>query len=279
MSDYQQARVALGMRLRELRKSRSLTGAQLAELLGWTQSKVSKLENGRQTATADDLQRWAAAVERPDTAGELTSRLAGLESHMRSWRRQLATGHKAVQETLNTEFDRTRTFRAWEGSMIVGSLQTADYARHIFSRYTDLHQSLRDTEDAVRARMKRQAGLYEAGNKYRIILWEAALHALVCPPSVLAAQLDRLAGVIGMDTVELGIIPFSAPLRIPPANAFWIFDERLVIVEDWHAELWVEDRAGIATYLRVWDMLNGSAVYGADAHRIITRAGRMLDAR
>lgn len=278
MSDYQQARAALGMRLRELRKAKSLTGAQLAGLLGWTQSKVSKLENGRQTATADDLLWWAEATEQPHVGEELTSRLAGLESHTRSWRRQLASGHKAVQETLNTEFDRTKTFRAWEGAMIVGSLQTADYARHIFSRYTNLHQSPRDTEDAVRARMKRQAGLYEAGNKYRIIMWEAALHALVCPPSVLAAQLNRLVGVIGMDTVELGIIPFSASLKIPPANGFWIFDERLVIVEDWHAELWVDDRASVATYLRVWETLDESAVYGADAHRIITRAGRMLSA-
>ncbi|MFC9424524.1 helix-turn-helix domain-containing protein [Streptomyces sp. NPDC056987] len=279
MSDYQQARVALGMRLRELRMAKSLTGAQLARLLGWTQSKVSKLENGKQTATAEELRQWAAATDHPHVAEELTARLAGLESHVRSWRRQLAHGHQSVQENINAEFDRTRTFRAWEAAMIVGSLQTADYARHIFSRYADLHQSPRDTEAAVRARMKRQAGLYETGNTYRVIMWEAVLHARLCPPSVLAAQLDRLTGVIGMDTVELGIVPFKAALRIPPANGFWIFDDRLVITEDWHAELWVDDSAGVATYLKVWDALSESAVYGGDAHRIITRASRALDAR
>jgi hypothetical protein len=40
------------------------------------------------------------------------------------------------------------------------------------------------------------------------------LRSLVCPPSVLIAQLDRLAGVIGMDTVELGIVPLTASLKI-----------------------------------------------------------------
>ncbi|MEV7088394.1 DUF5753 domain-containing protein [Streptomyces sp. NPDC093085] len=237
------------------------------------------MENGKQTATAEELRQWATATEQPGISEELISRLAGLESHVRSWRRQLAYGHKPVQETINTEFDRTRTFRAWEGAMVVGSLQTADYARHVFSRYADLRRSPRDTEDAVRARIKRQAGLYEAGNKYKIIMWEAALHAQVCPPSVLAAQLDRLTGVIGMDTVELGIIPLGAPLKIPPANGFWILDDRLVITEDWHAELWVDDRASLTTYARVWDTLNESAVYGADARHVIARAGRMLDAR
>ena len=93
-------------------------------------------------------------------------------------------------------------------------------------------------------------------------MWEAALHALICPPSVLAAQLDRLAGVVGLDTVELGIIPFSASLKIPPANGFWIYDDSRVIVEDWHAELWIEDADNIALYKKVWKTLSESAVYG-----------------
>jgi hypothetical protein len=105
---------------------------------------------------------------------------------------------------------------------------------------------------------------------------EAALHALVCPPSVLAAQLDRLAGAIGLDTVELGIIPLSASLKIPPATAFWIYDDRQVIVENWHAELWIDDEVSMDTCLRTWKTLRESAVYDADAHRLISAARRAL---
>ncbi|MGW7056332.1 helix-turn-helix domain-containing protein [Streptomyces sp. NPDC054887] len=279
-TDFQQARAALGVRLRALRESSPggrLTGARLAQVLGWPHSKVSKLENGRQTATVQDLRAWAEGTGHPEAAEELLARLAGLESHIRSWRRQLASGHRAVQDAISTEFARSTTFRAWENSMIVGALQTADYARNIFSRYSDLQQSPRDTEDAVRARLRWQESLYRPGTKYHIVMWEAALHAQVCPPSVLAAQLDRLAGVIGLDTVELGIVPFTAALRIPPANGFWIFDDRLAIVEDWHAELWIDDAASIAVYSKVWSTLSASAVYGADAHAVISRARRALD--
>ncbi|MFG2097909.1 helix-turn-helix domain-containing protein [Streptomyces sp. NPDC048612] len=280
-TDFQQARESLGVRLKELRHScpgGPLTGAQLAEKLRWPHSKVSKLENGRQTATSNDLRAWAEATGQPKATEELTSRLVGLESHVRSWRRQLSSGHKAVQVGINAEFSRTSVFHAWEGAMIVGQLQTADYARHIFTRYANLHESPRDTEDAVRARLQRQEGLYQAGKKYRIIMWEAALHTLVCPPSVLAAQLDRLAGVIGLDTVELGIVPFSAPLKIPPANAFWVLDERVAIVEDWHAELWLDDTPSITTYMKVWNTLQSSAVYGAKAQNVIHAARRALNA-
>jgi hypothetical protein len=96
---------------------------------------------------------------------------------------------------------------------------------------------------------------------------------------VLAAQLDRLAGVIGLSTVELGIIPLSAPLKIPPATAFWIYDERQVTVENWHAELWIDDESSVDTYLRTWKTLRESAVYGADAQQLIHAAQRTLGRR
>ncbi|MFJ7588465.1 helix-turn-helix domain-containing protein [Streptomyces sp. NPDC097617] len=277
-TDFQQARVALGARLRELRTDRRLTGRQLAVLLGWTQSKISKLETGRQTATTDDLLAWADATGHPQAAEELITRLRSLESRSRAWRRQLAAGHKPVQDTLTAEYERTRTFHVRQGSTVVGMLQTAEYARHVFTRYADLHQSVRDTEEAVRARVKRQEMLYEPGRTFHIVMREATLHALVCPPPVLAAQLDRLAGVLGLDTVSLGIVPFGASLKIPPANGFWLYDDRLVIAEDWHAELWLDDADSVGVYRKVWQALSDSAVYGTDAHRVIARARRALDA-
>lgn len=274
-TDYQQAREALGVRLRELRLSApdgQLTGTALARSLGWGNSKVSKLENGRQTATPDDLRQWADATGRPDAYGELLARLRGFESHIRSWRRQLASGHKAVQDTHNEAQSRSKVLHAWESSWVVGVLQTPDYARAVLTRAAELQQSPRDIEEAVRARMKRQELLYTSGRKYHILLWEPVLRALICPPAVLAAQLDRLAGVVGLDTVELGIVPLTASLKVPPAVGFWIYDERQVVVETWHAELWLDDADSVATHMKVWRTLRESAVYGADAQRVISAA-------
>ncbi|MFC7880499.1 helix-turn-helix domain-containing protein [Streptomyces sp. NPDC057376] len=281
-TDYQQAREALGARLRELRLSAAggrLTGPLLAGRLGWPHSKVYKLEGGRQTATGDDLRAWANAVGHPDTTDELLARLKGFESHIRSWRRQLAAGHRPVQDTWNVAVDKARTIHAWEESVIPGMLQTADYARHIFLRYADLYGTKRDTEAAVRSRIERQAWLYRGGRRFHALVWEPALHALVCPPAVLVAQLDRLAGTIGMDTVELGVIPLGASLKVPAANGFWVLDRQLVIAEDWHAELWLDDAETVASYVRVWETLRESAVYGADAQNVIGRARRALHPR
>ncbi|MFB9574526.1 Scr1 family TA system antitoxin-like transcriptional regulator [Streptomyces yanii] len=136
------------------------------------------------------------------------------------------------------------TIHEWEPTMVSGMLQTADYARHL-----------------------------------HVLMWEAALRTLICPPQILVAQLYRLAGVIGMDTVTLGIVPLRVTVRVPLANGFWSFDGRLVITEDWHAELWLGGADTIATYQRVWQGLSESAVFGAEAQHVIAQARRSLDVR
>ncbi|WP_405900405.1 helix-turn-helix transcriptional regulator [Streptomyces sp. NBC_00727] len=281
-TDYQQARVALGARLRELRftcPGGRLTGQQLAQRLGWQGSKVSKLENGKQTASPEDLRAWADATEQPGVYAELAARLEGFESHIRSWRRALANGFKPQHEGLSAEIDRTSKMWIWEESVIPGLLQTPEYARHVIQRYSELLGGASDVEAAVRSRAQRQEWLYRPGRKLHVLIWEAALRSLICPPSVLAAQLDRLTGMLGMNTVELGVIPFTASVKIVPANGFWVLDDRLVVAEDWHAEMWLDDADNIGLYSKVWATLRESAVYGADAHNVINAARRALSLR
>ncbi|MEU4996576.1 helix-turn-helix transcriptional regulator [Streptomyces sp. NPDC021622] len=274
-TDYQQGRATLGARLRELRAG--VSQRVLADRLNWPQSKVSKLEAGRQTPSLEDLAAWAHATGQPAAAEELAARLQGLESHSRSWNRQLRAGHKPVQDALTVEYERSTVLRAWESAMVVGMLQTPQYARHIFARYTKLHRSPRDLDAAVRARMQRQELLYQPGRVFHIVMWEAALHAGVAPSHVRTAQLDRLVGAIGLDTVKLGIVPLGADVDVPPANGFWLYDDRLTIVEDWHAELWLDDAPSLTLYRRVWDSLSQSAVYGSHAHMLLARARAHLD--
>ncbi len=272
-TDFQSARVALGARLRELRIGARLNGKEMAARLGWAGSKVSRLENGKQTATPQDLEAWAVAADASAQNEDLQSRLRGLESQQRSWRRQLASGQRGVQDRYVVEYRRTSTVRGYEATVVPGLFQTPDYARHLMTKNAELIQSIpRDTDEAVRARMKRQEVLYEAGRRFRVLIWEGALHALVCPRDVMAGQLDRLVGLVGMSTVELGIVPFGALLKLTPKHGFWIFDESRVVVETINTELQLESADDVALYGRVWDSLNEAAAYGPHAHRLIARA-------
>ncbi|MFG3207849.1 helix-turn-helix domain-containing protein [Streptomyces sp. NPDC048192] len=276
-TDYQSGREALGGRLRELRTEAGLQGKDLAERLGWQRSKVSRLENGKQTATAADLEAWALALGAPGEVADLHSRLRGLESQQRSWRRQLATGHRAVQDRYVAEYRRTSTVRGYEATVVPGLFQTPEYARHLLILNAELMQSPRDTDEAVNARMRRQEVLYEGDKTFSVLIWEGALHALIGPSEVMAGQLDRLIGLIGLPQITLGIVPFGARLKLSPKHGFWIFDERHVVVETINTEFMLESAEDVALYGRVWDRLVESAVHGQQARRLIGRARASLD--
>ncbi|MFD8988993.1 helix-turn-helix domain-containing protein [Streptomyces goshikiensis] len=275
-TDFQRAREALGARLRELRTEAHLTHRELAGRLGWAHSKISKLETGKQTASIADLAAWAETTGFSDALPELKNNLRRLETHYRSWRRQLAGGHKAVQDAALVEEQHAQVIRVYETSVVPGIFQTADYARHLFTHSAQLRRSPRDVEDAVRARLRRQEVLYQRGQKYRVIIWEAVLYAVIGGPEVMLGQLDRLAGIIGLDTVTFGVLPFSASLDLTPKHGFWIHDERNVIVETLSAEMELKEPDDVALYLRLWDYYDQAAVYGHTAHRAIARARHAL---
>ncbi|MER7315044.1 helix-turn-helix domain-containing protein [Streptomyces halstedii] len=275
-TDFQQARVSLGARLRELRAEGGLTGRELAGRLAWGQSKVSKLENGKQTPTVADLTAWAEGTGNPGATGELIGRLRGLETQYRSWRRQLAGGYRAVQDAHRAQAQRTRFRRSFDPSLIPGLLQTADYARSVLTRYSTLHTAPRDIEAAVRARMGRQDILMDQTRSFHFLVWEGALRARPCRPAVLSAQLDRIVGRLGPGNVRVGIVPFEADMNLPAGVGFSVHDDSLVITETWHAEMWLDGSEDVALHVRAWEALERNALYGAGAHRALMRAKRTV---
>ena len=84
-----EARNALGKRLRELRTAAGITGRQLADSLSWPASKISKLENGRQTPTTQDIQDWTRVTGSETEAEALLASLHTLEIQHAEWQRQL----------------------------------------------------------------------------------------------------------------------------------------------------------------------------------------------
>ncbi|WP_326595551.1 helix-turn-helix domain-containing protein [Streptomyces sp. NBC_01803] len=277
-TDFQRARASLAARLRELRVEAGLTGRQLADCLGWTQSKISKLENGRQTPTVADLAAWAEATGDPGASAELAGRLRGLETQYRSWRRQLAGGYRSVQEAHGAQARQTRVRRSFDPTLVPGLLQTADYAHGVLTRYAALHTARRDIEAAVRARMRRQDILEESGRTFHFLLWEGALRARPCTSDVLSAQLEHLATRLGPGHVRLGVVPFASDMNVPAGVGFSLHDDRLVITETWHAEMWLDDPADVAVHVSAWEALERNAAYGAEAHRLILQARRAVSA-
>ena len=276
MTDYQTARVSLGVRLRALRDEAGLSGRELAMRLAWHPSKVSKLEHGKQTASAEDLRSWAQVCGRGEAADGLLAQRRSLETHYASWRRQLAGGHAARQVANRGLDERTRNFRVFEAACVPGLLQTAEYARFMFSRGVRLHRSPDDGGAAVKARIERQRILDLPEKTFRILVWEPALRLRLCPDTAMIDQLSRVVQEIAWERADIGVIPLGAALDVVPSHGFWIFDDSRVLVETIGAELCLTDGDAISPYQRVFAELSRAAVRGHAARRLVEGIRRDL---
>jgi transcriptional regulator with XRE-family HTH domain len=271
VTSVHEARTALGQRLRELRQQANLTGRQLAESLSWPASKISKLENGRQTPTDEDIRGWARATSSEAEADALLATLHTLEVQHAEWQRQIKMGLRPHQREIAELDAKTRFFRAFESTFIPGLLQTAGYARCRFAQSITVFKMKNDINEAVQTRVKRQEILYRPDKRFHFVLTEAALRYRLCPPGIMLGQLDRLVSFAALPNVRLGIIPFETAYVVAPAHGFWMLDNERVMVETFSAELNLAQPQEIELYASIFEQLAAVASYGRAARAVVTR--------
>ncbi|GAA4701520.1 helix-turn-helix domain-containing protein [Phytohabitans rumicis] len=260
-------------RLRATRRTASLTGTELARSLGWPQSKVSKIETGKQMPTDEDVSSWATACEAPEAvAVQLVGLLAEAQGLHQEWKHQVRLGQVGIQRNYDELARRATVIRNAEVVYIPGLLQTAAYARCRIAEGTRLHGANPEEIDAAAAeRMRRQQLLYDTTKRFEFVITEAALRLLLCPRDVMLAQLDRLLSVTGLAHITFGIIPFGVELSTTPQNGFILFDEELAVVETFTGET-MHHGDEAAAYARAMSYLLAEAAIGEDARRLVTRA-------
>lgn len=271
VSNVLEARNALGKRLRELRLQAGFNGRQLAESLSWPPSKVSKLENGRQTPTDDEIRAWARTTNSESETDALLTSLHTFEVQYADWKRIFGTGFRPRQSAIAELDQKTRLFRVFEATVIPGFLQTAEYARVRFAESIRRLKLPNDISDAVQGRMQRQENLYRLDKRFHFVLPEAALRLRLCPTNVMLGQLDRLVSLSQLPNVRLGIIGFETQYVTAPWHGFWLYDNEKVLVETMSAALDLRQPQEIELYGNAFEELAAVASYGKSARAIIAR--------
>lgn len=198
-------RLQLGRELRKLREAAGLTSReQVAEPLGWDVSKVSRVESGQGTLTANDLDRLltlfradeedAVAVRR---LGE-SARKRGSYGKVPDW----AKGYVGMESDADA-------LRIYYGELMPGPLQLDAYARAILS--TSVTVPPADIDRLVKSRaLRREILMREDPPRVEIVLGEAALRRQVGGREVLHAQLEHLRSLAVLPHITLQVLPFTS---------------------------------------------------------------------
>ncbi|MGW8553325.1 helix-turn-helix domain-containing protein [Streptomyces tubercidicus] len=274
----QEAREALGARLRGFRKDAGFTsGRALARELGWQESKVSRLENGKQNASEDDIRTWCSETGQAEHIDDLIATARHIDELWLEWRRQLATGAEKRQQAAIPVYSKTKVFRIWHPTLVWGTLQTPEYAAETFKQVVGYYEIPDDTEAATAKRLERNKYLYQGDRIFNVLLGEQALYTNFGGPDVMKGQLDRLLSAMRLPRVSLGLIPRDAQLSIWPGNSFSMFDDKLVLVETYSAEFSVTQPREIELYTKAFALLKQSAVYGAAVRDLVFAAIEHFD--
>jgi hypothetical protein len=162
-----------------------------------------------------------------------------------------------------------RLVRSFQCVVLPAMLQSAEYARHVFLTSPDLDAEA--VGRAVAARVERQGLLYEPGRESVFVLTEAVLRTWPGAPSLMLAQLDRLLAVESLDTVQLGVIPWSRPVPVLPRHGFTLCDRRSVVVEAFPGERVSTETDDLARYEEMFSRFEAAAVFGGEVRDLLMR--------
>ncbi|MGH8886966.1 MAG: helix-turn-helix domain-containing protein [Egibacteraceae bacterium] len=222
------ARRRLAEQLRALRVGAGLSTTQLAQQLGWSQAKVSRIETATHGIAPGDVRAWAQTLAAPaEQVEQLVEQAWTASIEVRSWRRELAAGHAGAQATFAQLEWQARLLRSFQHLLVPGLLQTRPYAVALFQR---AHPAGRDAEQAADARLARQQILDDQTRRFEWVITEAALWWRPADWTVQAEQLHAVTAAAARPNIDVRVLPLDA--QAPTFyHSFTIHDDRLVTAD------------------------------------------------
>jgi transcriptional regulator with XRE-family HTH domain len=252
MADAESSAIAVfAAELRAQRTRLGWTQVTLGDKTGYSGSFISDIERAERTPSLDLARACDREMGLPGTferLHELTRRAA-----YPSWFYPVIP--------LETTADR---ITEWELRVVPGLLQTEDYARAVI-RADKPRDSEESVAGAVTARLDRQDLLTrDQPPMLWYILDEAILRRLVGGPSVMDAQLARLADLASRPGVVIQVLPFSARIHAGSNGPIMIFEfadaPTTCYTECYGGGRIVEARDEVARLMTVINMVRASAL-------------------
>jgi transcriptional regulator with XRE-family HTH domain len=252
----------LGMELRRLREAAGATIDRVAERLGCSASKISRIETGQTGATPRDVRDM---LEFYDVVPEHTDALLQIarEARQKGWWQLYGDVLTGAYVGLEAAADRVR---AYEALVVPGLLQTEDYA------WAMIHAARPDIgaveiDKRVRVRISRQSLLTQDDPiDLWVVLDEAVLRRPVGGTKVMRRQLDHMVTMAELPNVTLQVLPFAAGAHAGMDGTFSILmyddsaDQNFVFAANAAGGLFLEKDEELHRYAFIFDYLRANAL-------------------
>lgn len=254
--------------LRDLRARRGVSTTRLAEMLGKSQSLVSKSERGATAPSPQVVEQWCqacgATVEETRELVVIAERIAGQTTE---WRRETAPGRVRLQHDIQRLEAAATVNREFSHDVINGLAQTPAYAEAMFRLGMHIvRDDGADLADLVQARTSRAAVLDDPGKTFYLLTTETALRRRLVSPEQMTEQIHHLIDLAQRPNITMGVIPFAGPEAVHTQHAFAIIGdpqadaESLVLAQTVTRGLRLRDPEEVADYVTHFNELRQGAI-------------------
>ena len=259
----------VGNLLRDIRLATNLTVSEVAERLGWSVSKVSRVERGVAGIDPAELVRYAAHC----------GAVLGDIDHLVDWCQEVVPpGYWLSKRFASLIFHESTASlsSSWCTLVVPGLLQTEDYAAALISQ-EGLERNI--TEFHVRVRMTRQHLLHH--RPFEFFIHEQALRLPVGGNRVMNEQMLKLVLLTDQPRITIRVVPSRVGERgvFGPGFAFFRYTggPPLVYLDGNPAGLFVEDREYVAKCHELLGDMSEIALGRAESREVFATVANEFD--
>ncbi|MER5976935.1 helix-turn-helix transcriptional regulator [Streptomyces sp. NPDC001857] len=268
----------LGQELRKLREDKGMTAEQVADRLLVSQSKISRLENGRRSISQRDVRDLCGVYEVEDQRMVDSLMEMAKDSRQQGWWHAFGDVPYSVYIGLETD---AASLRVYDPQVVPGLLQTRQYAETLIAGALP-ETAPAEIDKRVQVRMRRQERISAEENPLRLwtVMDEAALRRVVGGRSLMRDQLEYLVEQSQLPHVTVQVIPFDmgahpglngqyAILEFPDAS-----DSSVVYIEGVTSDLYLEKPNDVQKYSVMYEHLRAQALNVDQSRQFISRIAK-----
>jgi transcriptional regulator with XRE-family HTH domain len=272
----------LAAELRRLRERAGMTGDQVADRVGWSASKLSRIENAHTVPGDAEIRQL---LDLYDVEGHYADELFALAQEAAGkgwWETYSPTLPPDYASLIGLEAE-AQAALSWEPLIVPGLLQTGDYAREVTNGYLERIDPVppSETRRRVEARLARQR-ILTRDNPLRlsVVLDQSVLHRRFGDRSVMRSQIKRLLDLSERDNISLRILQLDGRHPIG-TGAFVLLQfgevhdvtyQDVVYIENLTGGRYVEEEDEVFRYRRAFDRLSDLALDEQKSREILVAA-------
>ena len=255
-------RILLGTQLRRLRESRGISAQDAAKAIRGSESKISRIELGRNSVREVDIADLLNLYGISDTAErEQLLTLASQANQQGWWHRYQDVLPNWFQSYIGLE-DSAESIRSFDTQFVPGLLQTEDYALAVIQLGAF---SQAETDRLLYLRKERQLRFASGSLRLLAVIDEVALRRPIGSIGLMRAQLEHLLDISVRPGVTLQVTPFLTGASYAAPGSFSILSfatddlPDVVYVEHLTSAMYLDKRADVDRYAEAMDQIRATS--------------------